>query len=75
MFQLLGVKQTLVRAIKLKWNVANFAVMTARISGISKTVKTQTMMTLKMRVTLVMKVNMKAVMKNENILNENFCLK
>ena len=73
MFQLLGVKQMLARAIKLKWAVANFAVvqkLTARTSGISKVVNSQTMMSVKMRVALMMNVNMKAVMKNENNLNE-----
>ena len=77
MFQLLGVKQTLTRTIKLKLDVPNFEVvqiLTARTSGISKVVKSQTTMAVKMRVTLMMKVNMKAVMKNENNLNENFCL-
>ena len=42
----------------------------ARISRISKVVMSQTMMTVKMRVTLMMNVNMKAMMKNENNLNE-----
>ena len=77
MFQLFGVKQTLARAIKLKWDVVNFAVvqkMTARTSGISKAVKSQTMMTVRMRVTRMMNVSMKAMMKNENNLNEKLSL-
>ena len=44
--------------------------LTARTSGISKVVKSQTMMTVKMGVTVMMNVNMKAVMKNENNLTE-----
>ena len=60
MFQFPDVKQTLARAIKLKWDVANFAVvqkLTARTSEISKLVKTQTVMTVKMRVTPMMNGN------------------
>ena len=67
MFQFPDVKQTLARAIKLKWDVANFAVvqkLTARTSEISKLVKTQTVMTVKMRVTPMMNGNIRAVMKN-----------
>ena len=73
MFQLLGVKQKLPRAIKLNYDVANFAVaqkLTAKGSEISKVVKSQIMMTVRIRVTLMMNVSMKAVMKNENNLNE-----
>ena len=44
--------------------------LTARTSGISQVVKSQTMMTVKMGVTVMMNVNMKAVMKNENNLTE-----
>ena len=77
MFQLLGTKQTLACAIKLKWDVAKFTVVrkhTARTSGISKVVKSQTMMTVKMRVTLMMNVN-KEVMKNGNNLNGKLLFK
>ena len=66
MFQLSGVKQTLARALKPSWDVANFVVvqkLTARTSEISKLVKTQTVMTVRMRVTPMMNVNMKAVDK------------
>ena len=73
MFQLLGVKQKLPRAIKLKYDVANFAVapkLTAKASEIGKVVKSQIKMTVRIRVTLMMNVSMKAVMKNENNLNE-----
>ena len=78
MFQLLGVTQKLARAIKPKYDVANFAVaqkLTAKRSGISKVVKSRTMTTVRIKVTLMMNVNIKAVIKNENNLNENFCLK
>ena len=64
MFQFLGIKLTLVCGTKLKWGVENFVVkekLTARTCGISKVVKSQTMMTVKVRV---------KVMKNENNLNE-----
>ena len=44
--------------------------LTARTSGISKVVKSQTMMTVWMSVTVMMNVNMKAVMKNEKNLTE-----
>ena len=66
MFQLSGVKQTFARALKPRWDVANFVVvqkLTARTSEISKLVKTQTVMTVRMRVTPMMNVNMKAVDK------------
>ena len=44
--------------------------LTARTSGISKVVKSQTMMTVWMSVTVMMNVNMKAVIKNEKNLTE-----
>ena len=69
MFQLFGEKQTLVCALKLKWDVANFEVvqkLTARTSGIRKLVKTQTVGTVRTIVTPMMNVKMKVVMKNEN---------
>ena len=59
-----GIKQTHARGTKLRWDVANFVIkqkLTARTCGISKVVKGQTVMTVKMRVT---------VRKNENNLNE-----
>lgn len=59
-----GIKQTHAHGTKLRWDVANFVIkrkLTARTCGISKVVKGQTMMTVKMRVTVI---------KNENNLNE-----
>ena len=57
-------------AIKLNnWDVVNFAYMqklTVRMSGISKLVTSQTMTTMKIKVTLMMNVDMKALMKNKN---------
>ena len=66
MFQLLGGKQALAGAIKLKWDIGNLRFCRNRTSEISKLVKTQTVMTVRMRVTLMMNVDMKAVMKNAN---------
>ena len=71
MFQFLTVKQTFARAIKLKWDVENFAVvqkLIARISGLSEGSDSDDC---GMRVTSMMNVNMKAVMKSEDYLNEN----